>query len=47
MITSTLKILSEADKEACELVKVSEEELTVDKETVHRKLWLSDELFGQ
>ncbi len=31
MITSTLKILSEADKEACELVKVSEEELTVDK----------------
>lgn len=31
MITSTLKILSETDKEACEIVKVSEEELTVDK----------------
>jgi tRNA-2-methylthio-N6-dimethylallyladenosine synthase len=31
MITSTLKILSETDKEACELVKVSEEELAIDK----------------
>lgn len=31
MITSTLKILSDTDKEACELVKVSEEEPTVDK----------------
>jgi tRNA-2-methylthio-N6-dimethylallyladenosine synthase len=31
MITSTLKILSDTDKEACELVKVSEEEPAVDK----------------
>lgn len=31
MITSTLKILSETDKEACELVKVSEEEPALDK----------------
>ncbi|MFN8345160.1 MAG: tRNA (N6-isopentenyl adenosine(37)-C2)-methylthiotransferase MiaB [Spirosomataceae bacterium] len=31
MITSTLKILSETDKEACELVKVSEEEPAVNK----------------
>lgn len=31
MITSTLKILSESDKEACEVVKVSEEELAAGK----------------
>lgn len=31
MITSTLKILSDTDKEACELVKVSEDEPAVDK----------------
>lgn len=31
MITSTLKILSESDKETCEVVKVSEEELAVGK----------------
>lgn len=31
MITSTLKILSESDKEACEVVKVSEEELAEGK----------------
>lgn len=31
MITSTLKILSESDKEACEVVKVSEEELASGK----------------
>jgi tRNA-2-methylthio-N6-dimethylallyladenosine synthase len=31
MITSTLKILDEADKEACEVVKLSEEEMAVGK----------------
>ncbi|TAH09680.1 MAG: tRNA (N6-isopentenyl adenosine(37)-C2)-methylthiotransferase MiaB, partial [Runella slithyformis] len=31
MITSTLKILNQEDKDACELVKHSEEELAVGK----------------